>query len=79
MFTYTSDKTIVKLTKKNGDVFEPEMRLVDCVYFACILPMTFFWYGWSTYYHVHWIVPTIGLFPFGVGIVGIWQVRFPLP
>ncbi len=74
-FAIMSDKTIVRLTKKNGGVYEPEMRLIDCIWFSFVLPITFFWYGWSTYYRVHWIVPIIGLFPFGLAIMCIWQVR----
>jgi MFS family permease len=73
IFSYTSDSTIVRLTKANNDTYEPEMRLLHCIYFALLLPITFFWYGWSAQYQVHWIVPIIGLVPFGIGIVGIWQ------
>jgi hypothetical protein len=49
------------------------MRLLHCIYFALLLPVTFFWYGWSADFGVHWIVPVLGLVPFGIGIVGIWQ------
>lgn len=53
VFARTSDGTVIRLTKKNGGVYEPEMRLVDCIYFASCLPITFFWYGWSADKHVH--------------------------
>ncbi|OAA68404.1 major facilitator superfamily transporter multidrug resistance [Niveomyces insectorum RCEF 264] len=72
-FAYLSDRTVVRLTKKNNGVFEPEMRLVDCVYFTCCLPITFFWYGWAADKRVHWIVPVLGLFPYGFAILGVWQ------
>ncbi|KAF7558827.1 hypothetical protein G7046_g5322 [Stylonectria norvegica] len=72
IFSALSDKTVVRMTKANGGVYEPEMRLPDCIYFACILPITFFWYGWAADKAVHWIVPVIGLIPFGIGVVGIW-------
>ncbi|KAM5348335.1 hypothetical protein ACJ41O_008159 [Fusarium nematophilum] len=71
-FSAMSDKTVVRMTKANGGVYEPEMRLPDCIYFAFLLPITFFWYGWAADRAVHWIVPVIGLVPFGLGIVGIW-------
>jgi MFS family permease len=29
-------------------------------------------YGWTTHYHVHWIVPIIALIPFGIGVMGIF-------
>ncbi|KAK7426938.1 hypothetical protein QQZ08_006530 [Neonectria magnoliae] len=72
IFSALSDKTVVRMTKANGGVYEPEMRLPDCVYFAFLLPITFFWYGWAADRAVHWIVPVIGLIPFGLGIIGIW-------
>jgi MFS family permease len=67
-----SDKTVIRMTKANDGVFEPEMRLPACIFFACWLPVTFFWYGWTTYYKIHWIVPIIGLIPFGFGMMGIF-------
>jgi multidrug resistance protein len=67
-----SDKTVVRMTLANGGVFEPEMRLPACVFFACFVPISFFWYGWCAYKQVHWIVPIIGLMPFGFGMMGIF-------
>lgn len=65
-----SDLTVVSMTKANGGVFEPEMRLPTCAMFGCFIPISFFWYGWAVDQHVHWIVPIIGLFPFGFGMIG---------
>ncbi|KAF3054713.1 Efflux pump vrtL [Trichoderma lentiforme] len=72
IFAVLSDKTVVRMTKANDGVFEPEMRLADCIFFAFVLPISFFWYGWSADRAVHWIVPIIGIIPFGIAIVGIW-------
>ncbi|PWY65394.1 MFS general substrate transporter [Aspergillus eucalypticola CBS 122712] len=68
----TSDKTVMRLKKANGDVFEPEMRLASCLYFALFIPISFFWYGWTADKQVHWVVPIIGLLPFGFGMMGIF-------
>jgi MFS family permease len=73
LFAALSDKTVIRMMKANGGVFEPEMRLPYCIYFAFLLPVTFFWYGWSAHYVTHWIVPIVGLVPFGVAILGIWN------
>ncbi|KAJ2982382.1 hypothetical protein NQ176_g1429 [Zarea fungicola] len=73
LFAKTSDRTIVRLTQQNGGVFLPEMRLANSMWYACLVPSSFFWYGWTVQYKVHWIVPLLGLFPFAVGIVGVWQ------
>lgn len=67
-----SDATVIRMTKANDGVFEPEMRLPACVFFACFVPISFFWYGWAAYFKVHWIVPIIGLVPFGFGMIGIF-------
>ena len=42
-----SDATVVRMTKANNGVFEPEMRLPACIFFSCWVPITFFWYGWT--------------------------------
>ncbi|KAK4163831.1 fluconazole resistance protein 1 [Cladorrhinum sp. PSN259] len=70
--TARSDKDVVRRTKANDGVFIPEFRLPITIWFSLFVPMTFFWYGWSTHFHTHWIIPTIGLFPFTFGIVGIF-------
>jgi MFS family permease len=68
----TSDATLIRLSEKNNNVYEPEMRLASCVLFAFLVPISFFWYGWAADKHVHWIVPIIGLFPFALGMIGIF-------
>ena len=75
----TSDPTVLRLTAANGGVYEPEMRLAPCVFFGLFVPISFFWYGWSAEKQVHWVVPIIGLLPFGIGAMGVMaciQVRF---
>ncbi|PYH87473.1 MFS multidrug transporter [Aspergillus ellipticus CBS 707.79] len=69
----TSDKIVLKLTARNAGVFQPEMRLPTMIIFSCLLPISFFWYGWSAKYHVQWIVPIIGMAPFGIGMMGIYM------
>lgn len=67
-----NDVTVVRLARANNNVPEPEMRLPACVFFACLIPISFFWYGWSTFYKVHWSVPIVGLIPFGIGQIGVF-------
>lgn len=73
IFSFISDRTVIRLTAANGGVYEPEMRLNDCIWFAIQLPVAFFWYGWTANADIHWIVPILGLVPFGVGCVGVWM------
>lgn len=67
-----SDVTVIRMTKENNGVSEPEMRLPACIFFACFIPITFFWYGWAAEKEAHWIVPVVGLMPFGFGMMGIF-------
>lgn len=69
----TSDKIVIKLTSQNNGKFEPEMRLPTMIFFSCLLPISFFWYGWSADKDVHWIVPIIGMVPFGIGMMGVFM------
>ncbi|CAH0020120.1 unnamed protein product [Clonostachys rhizophaga] len=71
-FSLLSDKTVHHMTTANGGVYEAEMRLPFCIYFAALLPISFFWYGWSSDQAVHWAVPILGLALFGIGFEGIW-------
>ncbi|KAK8051873.1 major facilitator superfamily domain-containing protein [Apiospora rasikravindrae] len=72
-FSVWSDRVVVSRTKRNGGVYEPEMRLPIMLWYALATPLTFFWYGWSAQYKTHWIVPIIGLAPLGVGMFGIYM------
>ncbi|KAJ5482311.1 hypothetical protein N7475_001123 [Penicillium sp. IBT 31633x] len=73
IIAFTNDRMVMASTAKNGGKFEPEMRLPTMIIFACILPISFFWYGWSAEKNVFWIVPIIGMFPFGVGMMGVYM------
>lgn len=68
----TSDRVVVKLTKRNGGTFVPEMRLPAMIFYSCFLPISFFWYGWTTDKNAHWIAPIIGMMPFGFGMMGVY-------
>jgi hypothetical protein len=72
LFTLYSDKIVIKLAKANNGVFTPEMRLAVSIPFGVLLPVTLFWYGWSSYFKLHWVSTFISLVPFGFGIVGLF-------
>lgn len=52
----------------------PEERLIPMFIGSICLPIGIFWLSWAGQYHdkVHWIVPTIGNFPLGVGLICIF-------
>lgn len=66
-----SDATVARRTMANNGVFEPEMRLPACVFFAMFVPVIFFWYGWAAERNAFWIVTCLALVPFGIGTIGV--------
>ncbi|RDW82446.1 MFS general substrate transporter-7 [Coleophoma cylindrospora] len=68
----TSDKSVIAQTKKNNGIHVPEFRLPGMIFFAFFVPISFFWYGWSADKGVHFIVPIIGMVPFGFGMIGLF-------
>ncbi|KAI1503157.1 major facilitator superfamily domain-containing protein [Biscogniauxia marginata] len=68
----TSDRIMAKYTKSNNDVAVPEVRLKICVYLSFLIPISFWWYGWSADKHAFWLAPIIGLVFFGLGMIGIF-------
>ncbi|KAJ3531660.1 hypothetical protein NM208_g8781 [Fusarium decemcellulare] len=64
-FSRFSDKL---MTKAEGETeSRPEDRLILMKWLGIVTPLGFFMYGWSAYYHTHWIVPIIGTLIIGVG------------
>ena len=61
---------------RNLDLSSPEGRL----YFACIesalLPIGLFWFGWTQFPSIPWIVPTLGIGCATMGIYSIYLATF---
>ncbi|RFU71727.1 major facilitator superfamily transporter [Trichoderma arundinaceum] len=68
----TNDRIMTAMARRNGGKFEPEMRLPMMIFYATFCPISFFWYGWTADKDVHWIVPIIGMIPFGFGLMGLY-------
>lgn len=62
--------------RRKIDLSSPEGRL----YFACIesafLPIGLFWFGWSQFSHIPWIVPTMAVACATMGIYSIYLATF---
>lgn len=65
LFSVLSDR-MLKAQAGEG-VTKPEYRLPLMVYFTPVIPVGFFWYGWSAHAKAHWIVPIIGTGFIGIG------------
>ncbi|KAJ9607902.1 hypothetical protein H2200_007981 [Cladophialophora chaetospira] len=64
-------KLVQKQEEKTGDPNtkpEPELRLPPAMFGGILVPIGLFWFGWTTYSSVHWIVPIIGSGVFGIGL-----------
>ncbi len=65
------------LVKNKGNgVAEPEFRLPVAMVGAICLPIGMFWFAFTTYPSVHWIVPILGTIVFGFGISYIFTAVF---
>ena len=71
---YVSDASVLRRTGANNGKFEPEMRLAPSIWFAWLIPISFFIYGWTVDKKVHWIAPILGMFPFGVGLMVVFAL-----
>lgn len=58
---------LVKISTSAGGTAEPEFRLPQVIMGAVLVPMGLFWFGFTTYSSIHWIVPVIGSSVFGMG------------
>lgn len=53
---------------KGKPVYLPEDRMRENAWIAAVLyPAALLWYGWTAEKDVHWVVPLIANFFFGVG------------
>lgn len=52
-----------------GVVPNPEMRLEPGIYGAVMLPISLFWFAWTSFSTVHWAVGAVGTVFFGLGNV----------
>ncbi|KAK6083201.1 major facilitator superfamily transporter [Seiridium cupressi] len=65
-----------RLLAQNDGISEPEFRLPPAVAGAVLVPVGLFWFAWSAYPWVHWIVPIIGSGVFGMGTLLVFTGIF---
>lgn len=68
------ERRFVRILKENGGKPVPEERLPPMIVGSIFFAIGLFWLGWSGSYpdKVHWIVPTIGSAPIGIGLITIF-------
>jgi hypothetical protein len=67
VFAQISDRILKRMTRKRGGEMKPEFRLPPSVVGGVLVPISFFWYGWSAQARAHWLVPIIGTGFLGFG------------
>jgi len=55
---------------------KPEKRLEFCVISAWAMVIAMFWFGWTSYASIHWIVPIIATALLGFSILGMFVSLF---
>lgn len=66
-----SDWSVKKLAKRNGGVYEPEMRLYLCIGPIICMPAGIWIYGYTTARGDSWIIPCVGTAFFAFGCSSI--------
>lgn len=61
-------KVRARLIEKNGGKLEPEFRLPAVIAGSVFVTIGLFWFAWTTFSWVHWIMPIIGSGIFGLGV-----------
>ncbi|KAJ4419745.1 hypothetical protein N0V82_004788, partial [Gnomoniopsis sp. IMI 355080] len=61
-------KVRARLVEKNGGKIEPEFRLPAVMAGSIFVTVGLFWFAWTTFAWVHWILPIIGSGIFGLGV-----------
>jgi len=71
-------RLLARHEKENGvkGGSEPEFRLPPAIGGSPFVVIGLFWFGWTTYSSVHWIVPIIGSAFFGAGVIMIFSGVF---
>lgn len=69
IYTLPDNKRYIRTSMKHGGRAPPEARLPPGIVGCICLPIGLFWFAWTNYPSIHWIVSMIGIAPFGFGMV----------
>ena len=61
-----------KKIARPGVVSTPEMRLEPALWGAVMIPVSLFWFAWTSYTSIHWAVGLVGTIFFGLGNVSVF-------
>ncbi|KAJ7467091.1 major facilitator superfamily domain-containing protein [Mycena latifolia] len=61
---------------QHGGKLPPESLLIMGQVGGVLVPLSLYWFAFTTYPHVHWIVPIIASVPFGSGVFFVFTATF---
>ncbi|OJJ62829.1 hypothetical protein ASPSYDRAFT_55579 [Aspergillus sydowii CBS 593.65] len=68
-YSIWDNKRYIRAQDENGGFAPPEARLPPCMVASVTIPIGLFWFAWTNYPSIHWIVCIIAGAPFGFGMV----------
>jgi multidrug resistance protein len=73
----TSDKLVVLLIDRLGQaIYAERYRLPPLILGVLLSFVGLVWYGWAVHGHTFWLIPILGTFIFGLGMLSV-QAAFP--
>ncbi|KAL3441978.1 major facilitator superfamily domain-containing protein [Aspergillus insuetus] len=72
LYTLYDNKRYIRAQKRAGGFAPPEERLQPCMVSSITIPVGLFWFAWTNFASIHWIVSIIALVPFGFGLILIY-------
>jgi hypothetical protein len=69
VYSIFDNKRYTNVEKKHNGEAPPEARLPPAMVGALALPIGMFWFAWTNYPSIHWIVCIIATVPFAFGMV----------
>jgi hypothetical protein len=54
---------------REKELRKPEFRLIPAMMGAILVPVGMFWFAFTGYSSIHWIVPILAGIPFGWGVI----------
>lgn len=69
VYSIWDNKRYMRAAEKEGGFAPPEARLPPCLIGSIALPIGLFWFAWTNYPSIHWMVSITAGVPFGFGMV----------
>lgn len=72
IYTIPDTYRYLRVLDRHEGCAPPESRLPPVMVAAICIPIGLFWFAWTTYPSIHWMVSIVGGAPFGFGIILVY-------